>query len=437
MVSLNRVFWSVVVVAMALVACEEPEGIGLDVLPAGEEMPIAWVDTFTVYVRTVTDDSVSTSNLSGTYLIGDFQDPDFGRVQAQLYTQFHLPSSNIDFGTGATIDSIILNLAYTGSYGSTDKLRGMQRFGVYRLAEDIYDSATYYSNVTHEFDPTPIGVKEFRPDLFSNVYTGTDTLPPSFRVRLDDAFGTSILNSSNLASNEDFLTEFKGLVIRSDMPSFSDGFGAILYFNMISAASRLEVYYHNFEDTLTLGLVINEDCATHTSFDHDFPQAIVDAVQDSFNYQPDQVYIQSMAGLKMKVLIPHLRKLNDLGIVAINKAELVIPLDEDFESEFGFPSRLQLTNVDSGGFPLYTIDQIYEGVDYFGGAYDSDNKQYVFNIARHLQNLLLKPDETDYGMYVVNSGNAVNGRRAVFNGPVHPQDTTRRLHLRMTYTIIE
>jgi hypothetical protein len=433
MLSFNRIFWSLVVVAMALVACEEPEGIGLDVLPAGEEMPIAWVDTFTVYVRTVTDDSVSTSNLSGTYLIGDFQDPDFGRVQARLYTQFHLPSTNIDFGTGATIDSIIINLAYNGSYGSTDKLRGMQRFGVYRLTEDIYDSATYYSNVSHEFDPTPIGTKEFRPDLFSNVDTGTDTLPPSFRIRLDDAFGTSILNSSNLASNEDFLTEFKGLMIRSDSPSLSDGFGAILYFNMLSTASRVEVYYHNFEDTLNLGLVINADCATHTAFDHEFPQTIVDAVQDSFNYQPDQVFIQSMAGLKMKVMIPHLRKLNDLGIVAINKAELVIPLDEDFDTEFGVPNNLQATRIDYKGASQFMTD-FYEGSDYFGGAYDSDKKQYVFNIARHLQSIILETDSTDYGMYILNSGNAVNGRRAVFNGPTHPD---KPLKLRMTYTIIE
>jgi hypothetical protein len=37
-------------------------------------------------------------------------------------------------------------------------------------------------------------------------------------------------------------------------------------------------------------------------------------------------------------------------------------------------------------------------------------------------------------MYILNSGNAVNGRRAVFNGPTHPD---KPLKLRMTYTIIE
>ncbi len=421
-------------ILLILNACKEPEGIGLDVLPSGQEMPIAWVDTFTLEARSVFDDSVSTSNLSGTYVIGDFGDPIFGRVQSQLFTQFLLPSSAYDFGEGATLDSIILNMAYSGSYGYTDKLRGMLRFGVYQLTDDIDDDSTYYSNIGWNTDPVAVGQMDFRPDLYSSVITGEDTLPSSLRIPLSTSFGESILNSVNLSSNEDFLSEFKGLNIRSEDLSMPSGFGSILYFDMTSSLSRIELYYHNDTDTAQyLGLEINEDCATHTAFDHEFSSTVIDAESDSIITGATRLYIQSMEGLKTKVEMPFLKELNELGVIAINKAELVVPLDASIDLEHGSPNSLKVTGIDSVGNSVFLIDFV-EGSSYYGGTYDPVNKEYVFNIARHLQSILNAPEEPDYGLYVLNSGNAVNARRGVFNGPEHPDSPMK---LRLTYTIIE
>jgi len=119
--------------------------------------------------------------------------------------------------------------------------------------------------------------------------------------------------------------------------------------------------------------------------------------------------------------------------VAINKAELIVPLDESVVAEFGVPNSLQITAIDSNGSPVFPVD-FFEGSDYYGGVYDSEKKQYVFNIARHLQSILNSPEIVDYGLYITNSGNSVNARRGVFNGPQHPD---KPLKLRMTYTIIE
>lgn len=432
----SRLFLAVFAIISFLSACEEPDGIGLEVLPDGEEMPIAWVDTFTVDARTIFDDSVATSNLASTYLIGDFGDPIFGRVRSELYTQFLLSSSDIDFGANPMVDSVVLNLAYAGAYGNTDKLRGLQTFGVYRLNDELEDDSTYYSNISRKIFPKYLGQKEFRPDLYSNVVVGEDTLPPSLRMPLTPYFGQSILNSSKLSSNEEFITEFKGLCIRSDNATMSAGFGSILYFNMVSSSSRLELYYHNdTDDSLRINLLINEDCATHTKFVHDFETGIENAVADSLNASPTQLFVQSMAGTKMKLEVPHLRKLNELGIVTINKAELVIPLDESVVTDYGVPNSLQVTGVNEDGGSVFLID-FFEGGAYYGGTYDAENQEYVFNVARHLQSLLTAPEEPDYGLYVLNSGNAVNARRGVFNGPAH-LDSLERMRLRMTYTIIE
>ncbi|MDP6909624.1 MAG: hypothetical protein QF371_08965, partial [Flavobacteriales bacterium] len=80
------------------------------------------------------------------------------------------------------------------------------------------------------------------------------------------------------------------------------------------------------------------------------------------------------------------------------------------------------------------LADFFEGSSHYGGSYDEANKEYVFNVARHLQSLLNAPEEPDYGLYILNSGNAVNARRGIFNGPEHPD---KPMTLRLTYTAIE
>jgi hypothetical protein len=423
---------------LAIAACKEPEGIGLEVLPDGEQMPIAWIDTFTVEASTVTYDSVPTTGLSsGTYLIGDFGDPIFGRVQSALYTQIDLGGTDIAFD-GAIIDSIVLNLTYAGSYGNTDKLTGTMTFGVYEIDSDLDIDSVYYSNATPpSLISTPLTEHQFRPDLFASIPSSQDTnlLPPSLRIPLDADFGQRILSSSNLASQEVFASEFKGLAILPIDASMPANHGSILYFNMFDSRSRIEVYYHDAtEDSLFYNLELDAQAvAAFASFNHEFSTEIVNALGDSTVTGANTLYVQSMAGVRMKLELPHLKELNNLGIVTINKAELVVPLDESVIVEHSVPTGLSVTGVQEDGGQSFLID-FFEGGDYYGGSHNAESGEYVFNIARHLQSILNAPEEEDYGLYIVNTGTSVNARRAVFNGPGH---ATEPMKLRMTYTIIE
>lgn len=418
-------------------ACKDPEGIGLDVLPDNEQMPIAWVDTFTIEARTVRVDSVRTSG-RGTYVVGDFGDPIFGRVQSQLFTQFKLNAEPGPFSLDDELDSVVLNLAYSGSYGRIDKLRGTHTFGVFEIEDDLVEDSTYYSDdFVQNVSTTPLAVKTFKPDLLNNIGTLRDTIGPSFRVRLDDQLGQRILASSNLSSNDVFSDEFKGLNIRSLSTAMPSDFGSLLYFNLESASSRLELYYHNNaenEDSLVYWFDIDNRNAIYTNVTHEFSIDIQNALDENQNVGDEKLYIQSLAGTRIRAYFPHLRQLNELGNIAINKAELVLPVNEDELDDFATPTILSVNNINAGDSALVIVDSFEpDGISYYGGAYDSDNKEYVFNIARHLQSILNEPDETDYGIYIT-SLNAVDARRAVFNGPEHP---TRPMKLRMTYTIIE
>ena len=418
-------------------ACQEPEGIGLEVLPDGEQMPIAWVDTFSIEARTVRIDSVRTSG-RGTYIIGDFGDPIFGRVKSQMFTQFRLSAEPTLFGDQPQLDSVILNLAYSGAYGRIDKLKGTHYFGVFEVDEDLVDDSTYYSDDVAAVAALPLAEVEFKPDLLNSIEVDVDgdtLLPPSFRLRLPDDFGNRLLNSPNLASNDLFAEEFKGLNIRSLAATMPSDFGSLLYFNLDNRASALELYFRNSEDdSLSYRFDINNQNAIYTNVEREFSQELVDAMDENQNIGDQKLYIQSLAGTRIRASFPFLRELNELGAVAINKAELVLPVDEVALDDFGLPAILAVNRINAGDSALVIIDSFEpNGIDYYGGVYNSADQEYVFNIARHLQSVLSNPDEVDYGIYIT-SLNAVDGKRGVFNGPEHP---TRPMKLRMTYTIID
>ncbi|MFM1876985.1 MAG: hypothetical protein RL266_2722 [Bacteroidota bacterium] len=426
------------IVLLTIAACKEPEGIGLDVLPDGEEMPIAWVDTFTIEAQTVRIDSVRTSG-RGTHLIGDFADPVFGRVRSQLFTQFKLQTAPGQFTLDDVIDSIVLNLAYAGSYGRIDKLKGRHRFGIYEIQEDLYEDSIYYSDDTiQNVSSTPIAEFEFWPNLLSSLYVTQDSvpLPPSLRVRLADTLGQAILWSPNLASNNLFSEQFEGLCIRPIAPNMPTDHGSLLYFNLQSDNSRLELHYHNSqEDSIQYNLDIDNRNAIFMDVDHNFSQEIVDALNGGTTVGAEKLYIQSLAGTRIRMRFPHLKELRKLGAVAINKAEIVLTVRDDYQDDFGLPSILTVNSINEGDSAFLLIDSFEpDGLDYFGGVYDSEKKQYVFNVARHLQSIIDSPDEEDYGLYIM-SLNAVDSRRGVFYGPEYP-DMAKRLKLRMTYTII-
>lgn len=437
-----------ILIAALFSACKEPDGIGLDVLPEGEAMPIAWIDTFKIEAQTVFFDSVRTSGRA-TYAIGDFNDPVFGRVQSQMFSQFTLISEGDDpFDSNYQVDSVVLNLRYSSAYGRVDKLRGLQTFGVYEVEEDLlldgFEAAdtTYYSDdLVQAVSSTPLATIEFAPDLLNPVPSGIDStfLFPSLRIRLDSMLGVRIVNSENLNDNDLFTSEFKGLNIRPINSSMAPDFGALLFFDMLSDESSLELFYHAPDDSVLrqYPFDMNNSNALFTTVDHEFSTEINDAVSAGIvNGVDDNLYIQGLAGTRLRVKFPTLRDLNELGAVAINKAELVLPVDEDALDDFSVPNILTVNSINEtdSAFPIRDQGEL-GGIDYYGGIYDSDKKEYVFNVARELQTILSNPDEEDYGFYI-SPLVAVDGKRVVLNGPNHPVDE-ERLKLRLTYTIID
>src|ERR1043165_1821942 len=153
---------SVIIIALLIVisSCRKNSFLGLDILPSSDDVGAVFTDTFSLITNTVRDDSVLSSSTLNN-VAGTIYDPVFGKTYAALFTEFLLPTNDVNFGSPDTlfIDSIVLTLAYGGFYGYNNV---PQTFNVFRVTEAMNPITAngYYSNKSFAVAGDAIGRKE-------------------------------------------------------------------------------------------------------------------------------------------------------------------------------------------------------------------------------------------------------------------------------------
>lgn len=431
-----------------LSSCNESSVLGLEVQPQDDVLNVLFSDTTYIRSRTVKEDSLRTDEtllFTGEALLGKYVDPVFGVSTASMYTQVRLPSSNPNFGANAAIDSVVLALVYDPTYVYGDTTGGTfaaQTVNVYQLFEDIKQEDNYYSNkdvIKSSFDLA--GSQTFVPGYNDSVTVTGVREKPQLRVRLNNIFGTAILNNQNtgnLSSDANFKAFMKGLCITTENSTLASGDGNIMRLKMIDAKTRLSIYYHNdTEDSLKYEFPLS-NAARFSKFKHDY--ATIDAglaAQINSATPPAQnatVFVQANAGLKTKIEFPFLMGWTDSGAVAINKAELVIKVDTSaiYEySKYATPATLLLFQINDDSTSNILVPDYNEGTSYFGGSYDATNKEYRFNIARYIQQILTGARNNN-GIYIITQNGAITASRVPLGGgdPASPF----KMKLNITYT---
>ena len=413
-------------------ACKDPAIVGLQVQPAGDQLNVEHCDTITLFAYSVREDSIRTDETTSN-LLGSSVDPVFGKCSASFYAQLRLSENNADFGENPVLDSITLSLPYKGIYGDSNALQTVK---VYEMAEDIYKDSVYYSNSEFLTTGVPIASMTFVPNIKDSVIVGADTLPPQLRIHLNPSVGQKFIDASgstSLSDNTNFLKFFKGIYVTT---TYASGEGAIISLNLLNAQSKVTMYYKNDTDTLTYNFVISEGSARIGHFNHARYQ-YADTYLRSEIYgdtlKGDSIlFLQSMAGLKIRILYPYIKELVKNGRIAINKADLIVTVDDNDMSlsDYQPPPKLILLE-EKDGLIRYLLDQL-EGATYFGGTYSSSKKEYKFNIARHIQQVVDGIKE-NLGLYLVDfTVNRPNeAARVVLKGP---KRSIGNLRLQITYT---
>jgi len=411
----GRFFLCLVICYCFISACKEPDNIGLEILPDSDLSSIGFSDTASLQTSVVKEDSVPATGNSSN-LLGYINDNIFGATNASFYSQVLLSTTNVTFGS-SNCDSIILTLAYSGYYGDT---ASTHNFEVYRLNETIADSIIYYSNKT-------FNISDQLGTLITSDIRPTDSvgsLTPHLRIPLNNSFGTELISAptSVYESISAFRDFFKGIYVK-DNPSSATG--SILYFALKDTMSKITLYYN---DSLSYSFPLSGSNKIN-HFEHDYSTAVFTNNFNDPEFGKNLCYVQSMAGIKTRVDFPYLNNFIQNGDIAVNKAELVITIDNSTTGTFSAHNDLFLVGIDSTGTSFFLPDYI-TSLTSFGGTQSSGT--YTFLVTRYIQQILTGA-RNDHGLYIVASGASVNANRTVVGGG---NNATFRMKLKLNSTSI-
>ncbi len=399
---------------LSIVSCKEPDSIGLNVLPTSDLTSLSTLDTFTLVTKVVKEDSLlSTGN--SVNMLGELNDNGgFGYAGASFYAKVFLKDNNaVSFGISPQFDSLVLTLDYAGYYGDTSCTHNIT---VYQLQDSIASDSLYYSNKTFALGSVigTLTTSEIHPND-SILISGVNT-DPHLRITLDPVFGNSLMQG--FADNAAFTSFLKGIYVKDVVPCT----GNILYFNLTEAMSKLSLFYN---DTVYDFSLSSPNRINH--FEHDYSTAVFGNV---FPVAADNLaYIQSMAGVKTKIEIPFIKSLNADSNIIVNKAELIVTLDNSSIVTFPANTSLFLVGIDSLGKSYFTPDYI-DSQTAFGGTLTSGT--YTFLLTRYIQQILAG-SRSNNGMYLVSPGASVNAYRTIVGGGANPNPSSK-MKLRITYT---
>ena len=393
-------------------SCKNKDTIGLTVTSA-TQLNGSLIDTSTIVVNTDTIGPIATSGLSKTPL-GYFNDPLFGPSQSDIAvglnlpgsTAYTLPSGNI------AIDSAVLVLKYAdGFYG--DSLTSKYKVNVYQIGERVLGKTYYSDKIWPLLSNTPIGSRTFYArthDSISiyNIITGQpDTLikvKPQLRIPISKDYINNILfnaGSAQLASNTVFQNNVKGLYISLDKTGIT-GPGGTLMFGLTDS---LNVYYRTTNGTTIDTAQVSLPLGSHAAAITRTPSAALTNVLANKSTSNNLMYLQGLAGTKVKIKFPFLKNMLDtIGNIVINRAELVVTPAPGTTIPFRAQPKLTLYRYDIANQIVELPDATSSdprsgGATTFGGYYNATLNSYHFIVTAYVQDLM-NSKTVDYGTYL-------------------------------------
>lgn len=430
------------IVVASMVSCNKEAGkIGATLMPEDSRLNADITDTTTVYAYSVLSDSVRSDELQFN-LLGSIADPEFGLTTAGFYSQVTLSSLNQDFGPNPVLDSLVLQLSYDGYYGDTNVYLQIH---AYELKEFLEIEDNYYSNVelqtgdidylNFSFAPTPNDSST----VIDEIAEDTTKIGAIERFRLSDldpGLGNYLLSadSAAMSNSVNFSEFFNGLYLTSDEITNK---GCLVKFDLTDTKSGLILYYKNdTADSLRYSYPINGLTPRVSKYTHNYDYAAAhirnQIIEGDTSWGQREFYTQGLGGIKAVIKFPHLVEWARQGKIALNEAKIYFTQTED-DPYYDPPLAMLLVKRLEDDSQELIIDQ-YEGGTYFGGEYMSSNKQYVFRLTNHLQQLLLDTTIVDYGLYMYTNASSINPKRMILNGNNPVNDSTTPLKVEFIYT---
>lgn len=405
-------FFAIPLFTLFLVAsCDKDMSVMLD-NSATSNVGVAMIDSFTVNTSTFQFWDVPSVG-TGMVLVGKADVPQLGTVKSTSYFRVGFPSLTNDIPEAAVFDSLNLVLRPSHipySFGDTTQ---EQTIHVHRLTETMatrtpkplfpnqplpayitryLQGSSIFSEQTFDYNPTPIGERSFRP----HVHT-----IDSVDIRLADNIGQDFFErikagDIRMASNENFIDYFRGLVLVPDESST-----AAVAFN---DTLRVRINYsypgadgHSRRGSKDLSLI--SPGAQHNNITYDRAGSVFEglapAQEISTSATGGLTYVQAGSATVAKISFPSLKEFLQIENIAINKAELVIETSSSNRNTmYPAPNNLMLLINNAEGIPTSFLLDPYSGqqadiqeATFVPGREMGQNGTYTFNLMAFLQQL--------------------------------------------------
>jgi len=190
------------------------------------------------------------------------------------------------------------------------------------------------------------------------------------------------LSDNYYYSAEDFTNKFDGIAIIPEEPTINGGL-----YNFNVPASNITIYYQE-DDTTTLEFTYLLNAGQRIGqYSIDYNGSEIN------NYDSetpsDFIFLQGLGGMHSKIVFSnYLTEFNPDSVYSIHKAELTIPVFQDpLFDECSPPERLFFYTDTANNNTLNVIEDVANS-SFYDGYYNDETKEYVFNISKHLRDLL-------------------------------------------------
>ncbi len=397
------------------------------------------IDTATVEVSTINFDSLVTSGQS-RILLGNYDDPIFGKVSSDSYFQLSSSSYNLQTtssdteGANYVFDSIRMVLIPDKYYyGDTTKV---QSVSIHRLLQkvksDSDEDTNFYNNSTLNYDAVSLGSAAFTPKPLHQ-----DTV----FVKMDNTFGEALfqkLKKREITTQDEFIEYFKGLVIRSTATNTSCVMG-------FKVTSMLQLYYSkqvtDSETSILKEFTIDDVSKQFNRISLDRTGTVLKDLPGttgrlSSNLTENKSFIQSGTGLACRIDFPNIKELKYITEKgAIVDAQLIIrPVNNTYSKNFPLAdslnvyvadqlNRISTTLNSASGSPIYAV--LNKTEDEF-----DENIGYSIPLGTFMQNEMVKTSDSKLALILTipNISNAVN--RLVLG---NQKNTGNKIQLKIYY----
>jgi len=432
---MRRAIFACFAIVLFLTACNKESTVGADLL-GDETIDVTFTDSIEITAQTIKGDPVITYRNSAifnnrTYLIGQLNDPVFGKTEAITYFTPTLSNTQFSFPAMAIIDSVVMSLPLDtlGQYGDTSEIHLIDLFqlqepfiipdGRDTLMSDFCDlnlEGTAFKTISSSVKEREV-LRIYNPTVDSNI-----VVTPQLRMRLDDVSDIwekiskdTLLN----ATDELLLDTLNGFAIRSN--ALNSMFGIRLN---SEAPAYIEWYYQDTASVKRLYLM-NLGELRHSCFTHDYTGTEVGQSFDQASLEKN--YTQSMAGVITEYDLSNVLDLPDDEL--INDAVLEIFI-EDSADEFYPIENLSVTYTSDNGNnvvieDLFIAQDLAAGV-FYGGSLSSavvngvTLNKYDFKITSHVINLV-RGVVTNPKIKISAVPKPQRPSRSVLYSPLHPE----------------